>query len=125
MAFYKWMDRIEARPGMYLGRPDFDCLKAFISGYEMALTDNRIDESELPPFAGFDAFVRQRLGRESERSMPKPASAGLDFGPVTWEVAIADAAGDDRQVIELFFRLLHEYRGANAGLGEEMPNDGS
>jgi hypothetical protein len=110
MTFYEWMDRIEARPGMYLDRAEFDTLKVFILGYQMALAGNRVNEFDTPPFAGFNRFVLQKLGRLGERAVLKAGDAEVDLGSIGWETAIADSADDGQEALELFFRLLREYR---------------
>ena len=97
MTLYDMLDKMEIRPGMYFARPGFASLEAFIHGYELALMVHDLDEREEPPFQQFNEFVLVTLGRRPRLT--------------TWQLAIPAAAPEDREAFELFFRLLHQFRG--------------
>jgi hypothetical protein len=107
MHIYEWLDRIQARPGMYLAQPSFDSLAAFIHGYEAALMSNHILEENAPAFAGFAEFVRLQLCTSET-----PTNTG--FGSPSWEAAISTMAINDQERFNLFFRLLHKFRSGKA-----------
>lgn len=111
MGLYGWLELIEKRPGMYLREPGFASLESFIAGYDTALIDHRIQDDEQPPFSGFGAFAAARLGRAGEREGAMLPGGKLDIGPIHWSTAIRDAAPDDRDAFDLFFKLLREFRG--------------
>lgn len=107
---YGWLELIEKRPGMYLREPGFASLESFIAGYDTALIDHQVLEDEQPPFSGFGAFAAARLGRAGERTTAGLPGGKLDIGPIHWSTAIRDAAPDDREAFDLFFKLLRDYR---------------
>jgi hypothetical protein len=101
-SLYEWLERIEARPGMYLPAPGFATLTAFISGFEIALISRHIGSYAAPDFSLFGEFVAQRLEHRSsdEENSETP----------TWEHCILAKTKDDQEAFALFFALLREFR---------------
>jgi hypothetical protein len=103
-SLYKWLDKIEARPGLYLSEPSFACLTSFIAGFEIALISRHVSDDTDPPFSSFDKYVAQRLEHrttEEERS---------NLGGPSWSRCILAVETTDVGAFNLFFTLLREFR---------------
>ena len=90
--FLSLLDRIETRPGMFIGTPSLRNLFLFIRGYHCALWETA---SYLLKFdRAFDAFVRQKLGASDVTH---------------WFAALSEGVSD-REAFDRFFELYHEFK---------------
>lgn len=122
MNLYTELDKIQARPGMYLSQVTFKNLCDFISGYVLGSIGNSVLDLEEPPFYGFGDFVISRLGRPNEipietgfewvvvERTATGAEKTTTFGRGDWRRIISEVASDDNAALELFFCLLRQYR---------------
>ena len=102
-SLYEWLDKIEARPGLYLLEPSFASLTSFIAGFEVALISNHIADDTNPPFSSFDKYVARHL---EHRSTDEESALG---GP-SWSRCILEKTGSDAEAFNLFFTLLRQFR---------------
>ncbi|WP_336159039.1 hypothetical protein [Amycolatopsis sp. VC5-11] len=89
------LDEIRLRPGMWLRQRSLQDLQSILFGYSVALDVHGCDEEfALGPAGPFAQWIEARYGW--------PMAAG-------WAVAIEGHA-DDEEPLNVFFRLLDEYR---------------
>lgn len=95
---YAVIERMRARPAVWLGEASVHRLHIFLQGYEVALHDAEIRlAEEQPPFPFFHDFVTKTLG----------------FGKssIGWAGAICERSGGDGATAFLrFFELLDQFR---------------
>lgn len=100
------LDRIESRPGLYVGGGDergvqLRNLELLLHGYDLALRAHRIDE----PGNGFLIALGKYLAAKHAWSMSRGAIA-----------AIRDRAENDDDAWNMFWSLVREYK---SSLGEK------
>jgi hypothetical protein len=87
------LGEIRKRPAMYLGSEDVVKLAAFLRGFQHALHQYEIARQDTF-LRDFRDWVAKRFAVSISRS---------------WEGIIAFQAVDDREAMELFWKLLDEY----------------
>jgi hypothetical protein len=108
-SLYEWLDKIEARPGLYLRAPGFASLTSFITGFEIALVSRHIGNYADPDFSSFGRFVIQRLKHHMT------AEETELMGDSSWERGILAKTANDQEAFALFFVLLREFRSKAQG----------
>ena len=105
--FYKMLDTMRKRPGMWLGTPDITKLRTYIDGYLHAVHDlenkNAKPQTTLFPldFKFMHEFARIKTG-----------SYGSAAG---WaNLILEECGGDERAALERFFEYLDEFRSLKA-----------
>lgn len=94
-SFYGWLDQIRQYPGR-LQKKSLECLRAWLEGYDAAKQEAGLPQSaEEKEFEGFDYFVCARYNR---------------FDNAGWSAKIAYYNQDDLQALDVFFKLLDEFR---------------
>ncbi len=90
------LPKIQARPGMYLGKPSVSDLYMFIVGYKTARRELGIEpnEGENYFYGEFQPWLQQRFNLQSVNS---------------WAKIIMLYSVDEREGFEYFFKLLDEF----------------
>ncbi|MBE8724720.1 hypothetical protein [Flavobacterium hungaricum] len=111
---YNLLKAIEKRPAMFIGEATLKNIKIFISGYHVALVENKIaTESQVEPF--FDWTARKLGYYESTAgwaNMILASSLGINPETVIWEHVFALQITQEQHLdsINLFYELLEEYK---------------
>jgi hypothetical protein len=90
--------QIEARPGMYLGKPTVENLFMFLVGYKLARRELGIDLTEQEEdFCGeFQPWLQQKYQVQTVAS---------------WAQMISSRSSDEHEALQMFFQLLQEFLG--------------
>ncbi|MEP7342039.1 MAG: hypothetical protein ABI977_30185 [Acidobacteriota bacterium] len=107
LSFYKLMDAIRQRPGLYLGRNSILAFDAWLQGYWYAQGEFGIPltEEEIE-FRGFDDFIRQKYDWDDEGG---------------WAAKIQYYYRDDARALDEFFKLLDEFRESKTKQDNQAP----
>ncbi|MFI0739055.1 hypothetical protein ACH4PU_13345 [Streptomyces sp. NPDC021100] len=90
------------RPGMYVGKPSFHALAAFLTGY-----DQHAVRHGGPGLAGWRDWLVGRRGRDCEHAWPgQVLHIALPRG---WDDFWALPPEDEERAIETLFELLDEF----------------
>ncbi len=91
------LDRIQKKPGMYLGYPSVNDLFMLLNGYEIARSELGVEltEDEERFYEEFQPWLQQKLGVKSVTS---------------WAKLIMLSCHDEKTGFETFFQLLDEFR---------------
>jgi hypothetical protein len=82
----------------------FAGLKAFLAGYETALSDNLLTwKAESPSIFQFEQWLKRRCG--------------LEYTPMDWRRVIESEFTNDEMAFDEFFKLLATFRAEHAGIG--------
>jgi hypothetical protein len=90
---YQILDKIRARPSMYIGEHSISAVYHFINGFYMA---HNYETYEAPPFDGFNDFVGKFYGKYTT--------------PGWRNLILADHFGNEKEALTRFFVLLDEFR---------------
>ena len=94
---FETLEKIKARPGMYLGKPSVNHLFMFIEGYSLARQEcgfePTVSESEF--YGEFQPWLQNRLKITTSNS---------------WAALIQFQCGDEREALSYFFQLLDEFQ---------------
>ncbi|MFD7388818.1 hypothetical protein ACFV46_10145 [Streptomyces sp. NPDC059852] len=109
---YEFLDQVRQRPGMWVRHRSLQHLDSILIGYRVAMEVHGIHEDDFPFWGAgdrgpFEEWFQQRRGHHSA---------------LGWPIEIerdAEAAGVP--AIELFFRLLDEYRAEQSQPVESQP----
>jgi hypothetical protein len=95
------LEKIKARPGIYLGRASVSDLFMFIVGYRTAREELEMEptNTELDFYGEFQPWLQQRLQLTTSNS---------------WARMIEFGCSDEKEAFEQFFRLLNEFSQRNA-----------
>jgi hypothetical protein len=107
---YEILTKIQAKPGMYIGRPSVSDLFMFLVGYEFSRSELGIENTqEEEDFYGeFQPWLQKKLGITTVSS---------------WAKMIMLYCHDERAGFEKFFNLLDEFKQRNQNLdGNEVNN---
>lgn len=103
----KILQKIQAKPGMYIGRPSISDLFMFLVGYKTARRELGIEpnEQELKFFREFQPWIQERFKVQSVNS---------------WAKIILLYSVDEKEAFTYFFKLLDEFlrRDKNSEYGE-------
>ena len=96
---YELLDAIRARPGMYLSEASLTLVWVLLMGYQFALQDHEIPFQEIGPWSfGFHHYVGRRLDQ-------------LPLNGKGYHLLILQhVGGDEAKALELFWRLLDDFR---------------
>jgi hypothetical protein len=96
-SFFDILAQIQARPGLYLGRPSVSDLSMFLVGYKTARRELGIEPTpeEVKFDRGFHQFVEQRYNLHTSNG---------------WAKIIMLYCPDEKQGFERFFQLLEEFQ---------------
>lgn len=94
---FEMLEKIKARPGLYIGKASVSDLFMFIVGYRTAREELGVEPTatELDFYGEFQIWLQQRLGLRTSNSWAKM----IEFG-----------CGDEQAAFERFFELINEFR---------------
>jgi hypothetical protein len=97
LGLFEVLEKIQASPGLYLGRPSVSDLFMFLNGYEFARSqlDLELTEAEELFYDKFQPWLQQKLGITSVTS---------------WAKLIMLNCHDEKAGFEQFFQLLNEFK---------------
>lgn len=100
-SIYYWLDKIQQKPGLYLGKVSLQRLEGFLTGYQHALGELGMFPKDIEHLHGFHAWVATKL----------------EFGEPTsgWCNMITERSASDEEAFRHFFELLEEYRRCRQG----------
>lgn len=100
---YEILAKIQAKPGMYIGRPSVSDLFMFLVGYECSRSELGIEntEEEEDFYGEFQPWLQKKLGITTVSS---------------WSKMIMLYCHDERAGFEKFFNLLNEFKQRNQNL---------
>jgi hypothetical protein len=107
---YEILAKIQAKPGMYIGRPSVSDLFMFLVGYECSRSELGIEntENEEDFYGEFQPWLQKKLGITTVSS---------------WSKMIMLYCHDERAGFEKFFNLLDEFKQRNQEIyGNEVNN---
>lgn len=105
------LQKIQARPGMYIGRPSISDLFMFLVGYKTARRELGIEPNEqgIKFFREFQPWIQERFKVQSVNS---------------WAKIILLYSVDEKEAFTYFFKLLDEFltqdKTSEGGEVEEM-----
>lgn len=101
---YQLLDSIKSNPALFLNQPSVSGLHTFLLGFQTAKNVYQLpQEEDEQGFAGFQAWVAKQYDIQTNQS---------------WSRIISFFAKDDKDSLNLFFKLLDEYR--NEASPEQM-----
>ncbi len=92
---YELLQKIKQKPSVYLGNPSILCLRAFLSGYNVAQYQLGLPLGEKDALDGFQEWIQKKFRIESSQS---------------WANIILFFSQDERDALDNFFELLEEFR---------------
>ena len=93
--FYQLLDKIKARPALYLGKRSIFSLQAFLDGYTCACRQLGIPVTEQEQeFAEFQDWIEKQFNQQSTRS---------------WARIILFYSEDESQALDTFFQLFENF----------------
>jgi hypothetical protein len=93
---YDLLQKIQAKPGMYIGSPNINDLLMFLCGYQHACEEMGLPETEQEiEFAQFQPWLQARFGVNTSAS---------------WARIILLYSSDEADAFNNFFELLAEFR---------------
>lgn len=93
---YDLLQKIQAKPGMYIGSPNINNLLMFLCGYQQACEEMGLHETEQETeFAQFQPWLQARFGVNTSGS---------------WARIILLYSSDEADAFKNFFELLSEFR---------------
>ncbi|MBE9051202.1 hypothetical protein IQ243_12375 [Nostocales cyanobacterium LEGE 11386] len=100
---YEILAKIQAKPGMYIGRPSVSDLFMFLVGYECSRSELGIEntEEEEDFYGEFQPWLQKKLGITTVSS---------------WAKMIMLYCHDEKAGFEKFFNLLDEFKKRNQDL---------
>ena len=107
---YEILAKIQAKPGMYIGRPSVSDLFMFLVGYECSRSEFGIENTEESEdfYGEFQPWLQKKLGITTVSS---------------WSKMIMLYCHDEKAGFEKFFNLLDEFKQRNQHLdGNEVHN---
>ncbi|MHC5595505.1 MAG: hypothetical protein ACYTXC_06000 [Nostoc sp.] len=107
---YEILAKIQAKPGLYIGRPSVSDLFMFLVGYECSRSELGIENTEYEEdfYGEFQPWLQKKLGITTVSS---------------WSKMIMLYCHDERAGFEKFFNLLDEFKQRNQDLdGNEVNN---
>ena len=109
-ALYEILAKIQAKPGMYIGRPSVSDLFMFLVGYECSRSELEIENTdEEEDFYGeFQPWLQKKLGITTVSS---------------WSKMIMLYCHDEKAGFEKFFNLLNEFKQRNQDFNGKQANN--
>ncbi|MFN6518403.1 MAG: hypothetical protein RMY29_028495 [Nostoc sp. CreGUA01] len=103
---YKILEKIQARPGMYIGRVSVSDLFIFLAGYKTARRELGIEltEEENDFCENFHDFIEQKYKLHTSNS---------------WAKIIMLYCQDEKAGLERFFKLLDEFKRREKNLSHQ------
>lgn len=97
---FEILDKIKARPGVYLGNPSVENLFIFLVGYKTARRELGIDptEEELKFYGDFQPWLQEKFNIRTNNS---------------WAALIQFHSINQKEAFDRFFDLLKEFRYVN------------
>lgn len=104
---YEILEKIKAKPGMYLGRPSVSDLFMFLVGYECSRSELEIETTEEDDdfYGEFQPWLQKKLGITTVSS---------------WAKMIMLYCHDEKAGFDKFFSLLDEFKQRDKSLEEDM-----
>ncbi|KYC40605.1 hypothetical protein WA1_26165 [Scytonema hofmannii PCC 7110] len=107
---YEILAKIQAKPGLYIGRPSVSDLFMFLVGYECSRSELGIENTEYEEdfYGEFQPWLQKKLGITTVSS---------------WAKMIMLYCHDERAGFEKFFNLLDEFKQRNQNLDANEVNN--
>lgn len=107
---YEILAKIQAKPGMYIGRPSVSDLFMFLVGYECSRSELGIENTEYEEdfYGEFQPWLQKKLGITTVSS---------------WAKMIMLYCHDEKAGFEKFFNLLDEFKQRNHNLDANEVNN--
>ncbi|MEB3179316.1 MAG: hypothetical protein VKL59_09830 [Nostocaceae cyanobacterium] len=107
---FEILEKIKAKPGMYLGRPSVSDLFMFLVGYEFARSELGIETTEEDDdfYGEFQPWLQKKLNITTVSS---------------WSKMIMLYCHDEKAGFEYFFRLLDEFKNRDKNLDRDRVNE--
>jgi hypothetical protein len=96
-SLFTLLEKIKAKPGLYIGKVAIADLRAFILGYRHARSELKvaITEAEADFYKNFQPWLQIRLNVRTSNS---------------WDKIILFTVMDEKQAFDYFFQLLDEFQ---------------
>lgn len=96
-SLFTLLEKIKAKPGLYLGKAAIADLRAFILGYRHARSELKVSimEAEADFYKNFQPWLQIRLNVRTSNS---------------WDKIILFTVMDEKQAFDYFFQLLDEFQ---------------
>ncbi|WP_030246317.1 hypothetical protein [Streptomyces sp. NRRL S-350] len=102
MSEREYFSNVGKRPGMFVGRPSFHALTAFLTGYDQNAARHR-----SPGLAGWREWLVARRGQDCNHAWPgQVLHIALPHG---WDNPWDLPPEDEARAIEVLFQLLDEF----------------
>jgi hypothetical protein len=103
---FEILDKIKARPGLYIGRPSVSDLFMFLVGYKTARRELGIEpnQEEVKFYQEFHQFVEKKYNLHTSNA---------------WASIIMLYCPDEKHGFERFFQLLEEFRQLECGVNRD------
>jgi hypothetical protein len=100
------LEKIKAKPGLYIGKASITDLRMFVLGYRHARTELKVahTEAETDFHKNFQPWLQVRLNVRTSNS---------------WDKIILFTVMDERQAFDYFFELLEEFRQRDRSLDQD------
>lgn len=107
---YEVLQKIKAKPGMYIGRAAISDLFMFLVGYEFARDELGIEPNELEIkfYEDFQPWLQKRFEVQTVNS---------------WANIIQFYTGDEKEAFNYFFKLLDEFLQGQQNLAVETKDE--
>jgi hypothetical protein len=103
---FEILDKIKARPGLYIGRPSVSDLFMFLVGYKTARRELGIEpnQEEVQFYQEFHQFVEKKYNLHTSNA---------------WAKIIMLYCPDEKHGFERFFQLLEEFQQLDRGVNRD------
>lgn len=103
---FEILDKIKARPGLYIGRPSVSDLFMFLVGYKTARRELGIEpnQEEVKFYQEFHQFVEKKYNLHTSNA---------------WAKIIMLYCPDEKYGFERFFQLLEEFQQLDRGVNPD------
>lgn len=95
-SLFPLLEKIKAKPGLYIGRPSIADLRMFIVGYRFARSEAKLPPTEIESdfYKNFQPWLQLRLNVRTSNA---------------WDKIILFTVPNEQQAFDYFFQLLEEF----------------
>lgn len=96
-SLFALLDKIKAKPGLYIGRASIADLRMFIVGYRFARSEAKFPPTEIESdfYKNFQPWLQLRLNVRTSNA---------------WDKIILFTVTNEQQAFDYFFQLLEEFK---------------